>query len=419
MARERRDNKGRLLLTGEAQIRNGSYTFRYTDENGVRKSITNWKLLPEDQPPKGDTNPECLRDMENRITDRRTKAMPKKTKTVNAFWQEYISMKCEIAETTLVRYIYLYNKHVKNEWGKRPIQSVRYSDVKRFYISRLKHGLSLSTLGNLNNVIHPVFELACRENYIAANPVDGVYQEFKKRKDWEPKHRDALTEEEQDRLLSYVAHTLDYRELLPVLTVFLGTGIRSGELAGLTWDDIDFKKNTISINHTMNYTATLDGTCKYTVTVPKSNTGKREIPMLTEVRDTLLALYERRNDFNADNQIVVDGYTNFVFRDLYGRVYSNHRINRQIKRITAKYNQEEHAEAEQEGREENPLPPITCHMLWHTFCTRMILGGIDLKTVQIIMGHANAETTMRVYANVTKAQAQNEMMRMEGKMKLK
>ena len=68
MARERRDNKGRLLLTGEAQIRNGSYTFRYTDENGVRKSITNWKLLPEDQPPKGDTNPECLRDMENRIT---------------------------------------------------------------------------------------------------------------------------------------------------------------------------------------------------------------------------------------------------------------------------------------------------------------------------------------------------------------
>ena len=101
--------------------------------------------------------------------------------------------------------------------------------------------------------------------------------------------------------------------------------------------------------------------------------------MLTEVRDTLLALYERRNDFNADNQIVVDGYTNFVFRDLYGRVYSNHRINRQLKRITAKYNQEEHAEAEQEGREKNPLPPITCHMLRHTFCTRMILGGIDLK----------------------------------------
>ena len=49
----------------------------------------------------------------------------------------------------------------------------------------------------------------------------------------------------------------------------------------------------------------------------------------------------------------------------------------------------------------------------------MILGGIDLKAVQIIMGHADAETTMRVYANVPKAQAQNKMMRMKGKMKLK
>ena len=93
--------------------------------------------------------------------------------------------------------------------------------------------------------------------------------------------------------------------------------------------------------------------------------------MLTEVRDTLLALYERRNDFNADNQIVVDGYTNFVFRDLYGRVYSNHRINRQLKRITAKYNQEEHAEAEQEGREENPLSPIICYGIHYSWPQEM------------------------------------------------
>ncbi len=46
MARERRDNKGRLLLTGEAQIRNGSYTFRYTDENGVRKKHNQLEAAP-------------------------------------------------------------------------------------------------------------------------------------------------------------------------------------------------------------------------------------------------------------------------------------------------------------------------------------------------------------------------------------
>ena len=81
-------------------------------------------------------------------------------------------------------------------------------------------------------------------------------------------------------------------------------------------------------------------------------------------------------------------------------------------------NRKEEKLAIEEHREPH-LIYFSPYMLRHTFCTRMILGGIDLKTVQIIMGHANAETTMRVYANVTKAQAQNEMMRMEGKMKLK
>ena len=122
--------------------------------------------------------------------------------------------------------------------------------------------------------------------------------------------------------------------------------------------------------------------------------------MLTEVRDTLLALYERRNDFNADNQIVIDGYTNFVFRDLYGRVYSNHRINRQLKRITAKYNQEEHAEAEQEGREENPLPPITCRMLRHTFCTDM-QRSLDVKVLQYVMGHSSVDITLNTYTHMS------------------
>ena len=140
--------------------------------------------------------------------------------------------------------------------------------------------------------------------------------------------------------------------------------------------------------------------------------------MLTEVRDTQLALYERRNDFNADNQIVIDGYTNFVFRDLYGRVYSNHRINRQLKRITAKYNQEEHAEAEQEGREENPLPPITCRMLRHTFCTRMFEVESNHKAIQTIMGHAEISTTLDIYAHITEDTLKNSVQNMSAKIKL-
>ena len=57
--------------------------------------------------------------------------------------------------------------------------------------------------------------------------------------------------------------------------------------------------------------------------------------------------------------------------------------------------------------------------LRHTFCSRLITNGINIKTVQVLMGHAHAETTMRIYANVTQSQNQEEMAVLEGKMRLR
>lgn len=423
MIKERKDNKGRVLLRGESQIKNGSYTFRYVDAEGVRRSISNWKLLPGDQGPDTDTEPECLRDVETRILvarRRRPRKFPPKTaNTLNAFWEEYLSMKCEIAETTLVKYIYLYNKHVRNELGQRPIYTIRYTDVKRFYISKLRHGWGISSLTGLHNLLNPIFRLALKEGCIDMNPAEGVLQEFRKRKDWAATHREALTEKEQEKLVDYTAGSLNYRDFLPMLTVFLGTGMRSGELAGLTWKDIDFEKNLIHVNHTMNYTTALNGSCDFIITTPKTKNAIRDIPMLSEVRQTFEELYARRYDFNSENQVTIDGYTDFIFRDLYGGVYSNSRLNRRLKQLVRDYNREEEEKAQRENRDPVPLPNITCHNLRHTFCTQMILRGIDLKSCQLIMGHAYVETTMRVYANITKTQAQEEMLKLEGKIKLR
>ena len=422
MIKERRDNKGRLLLTGESQLKNGSYTYRYTDPDGVRRSITNWRLLPGDEAPENYHNPECLRDTENRIlaSRRRHVRVPQKDKsTLNDFWEMYLSLKCEIAETTLVKYIYLYNKHIRPEFGKRPIQSIRYTDVKRFYISLLKAGLNVSTLNGVHNILHPIFDMAYRESYIDMNPTDGVINEFKKRKDWDQTHRDALTEKEQEALIEYVSSSHNYRWFLPIITVLLGTGIRCGELTGLTWNDIDFQRNVISVNHTMNYTIALNGKCEYIITTPKTKNANREIPMLKDVRETLEEMFARRDDFNGSNQIVIDGYTGFIFRDLYGSVYNNRRINEALKRLTKDRNEEEMARAKEEGRTPFLLPHFTCHNLRHTFCSRLITNGCNIKTVQVLMGHAHAETTMRIYANVTQSQNQEEMAVLEGKMKLR
>lgn len=423
MKRERRDNKGRLLLTNETQIPNGSYVYRYFDAaTGKRKNITCWRLLPEDPPIEGRDEPDSLRELEariNRANGKKPRKLPEHKYTLNDYWEKFIGLKCNIAESTLVSYIYLYNKHVRDSLGKRLITTIQYSDVRKFYVGKFKDGLSYSSVSNISKVVEPVLEIAVKDGFLEKNPAGGVMREFKKRRDWEPKHIDALTEKEQAALVDYVASSYLFKEYLPILTVFLGTGMRAGELTGLTWKDVLFDKNAVSVNHTLNYKITLDGVCRYYITFPKTKNGVREIPMMTDVRETLQKMYDRRDDFNPDFQPVVDGYTDFVFRDLGGSVYNLSRLNRIWKRISEEYNGEETQKAKEEKREPLLLPKFTCHVLRHTFCTRLCEMNLPLKTVQMAMGHAYPDTTLRIYQSYTESRSQADFASIDGKLKLR
>ena len=114
----RKDNKGRVLLRNEYQLKNGSYNYRYFDEvSGKRKCITSWRLLPEDVSPDPDDERDCLRNLELIIENaqrRYRRKLPKPGYTMNDYWEKYLALKCEVAESTLVTYIYMYNKHIKN-----------------------------------------------------------------------------------------------------------------------------------------------------------------------------------------------------------------------------------------------------------------------------------------------------------------
>jgi len=423
MIKIRKDKLGRVLNNNEGQIKNGSYTFRYEDIDGRRKSVSSWKLFPDDKGHPDKPDEECLRDKEKRILrslEKGKKPITDSQATFTDFWEKYIAMKCEIAESTLVGYIYLYNKHIRNSIGKRLIASLKYSDIKKYYISLLNEGLGISSLDNINNIVSPVFQLAVREGYIESNPADGVIQEFKRRKNRQQSHREALTKGQQDALVNFVSGSYEFKNWLPMLTLFLGCGLRAGELLGLRWEDINFERNYISVNHTLNYKVALDGKCQYYITFPKTNSGIREIPMLDAVRETLLSLFERRNDFNADNQVVVDGFTHFIFRDLYGCVFNSQKVNANLKRIRDAYNKQESEKALAEKREPYLLPEFTCHHLRHTFCTRIIESGVvSIKSIQHIMGHAHAETTLRIYASITEDHTHEEMKALNGKMKIK
>lgn len=424
MKAARTDNRGRVLLRNESQISNGSYTYRYFDEiSGKRKCVTSWRLLPEDESPDPEDERDCLRNIEIRIESIQKKyrrKLPKPSYTLNDFWKKYLSLKCEIAESTLVGYVYIWNKHIREEIGKRLVTSIRESDVKRFYIKKIgEDGLSVSYVESMANIIEPVLELAVKEGYIDINPSKGVMKSLRKRKDWSPKMREALTVKQQEDLVNFTANSYEFRSFLPMLTVFLGTGLRCGELLGLTWDDIDFNKNLVRVTHTLNYDTTLSGKTGFYVTYPKSKKGMRNIPMFKEVRETFEELYRRRNDFNKDYQPVIDGYTNFIFRDLKGNVLKESRLNRTLKNIVRSYNETEEALAHLEQRESEKLPVIGCHHLRHTFCTRLIENKINIKIVQYLMGHRYIGTTIKIYLTISEDWNQEEIAKVEGKLKLK
>jgi len=376
-----------------------------------------------DPPVEGRNEPDSFRELEERINraiSKKTKKITEPKYTLNDYWEKFITTKCNIAESTLVNYIYLYNKHIRNELGKRLVTVLQYEHIRKFYAKKIKEGLSFSSVCNMQNIIEPVLEIAFREHMIDENPATGVIREFSGRREWEPRSLDALTAKQQEILVDYVASSPVFQEVLPILTVFLGSGMRGGELIGLTWQNVDFERESIIINHTLHYDTTLEGRCHFYITYPKTKRGIREIPMFTDVRDTLRELYERRMDFNSDGQPVIDGHTNFVFRDVHGKLYTTSRLNSRWRKIVKTYNEEETQKAAKDGREPYLLPKFTCHTLRRTFCTRLFESNqVSIKSVQKLMGHAFAETSIRVYYACTTERNREEMLSLEGTMKLR
>jgi len=422
MKDKRKDSKGRTLWRGECQLRDGQYSYRYMDPNGKRHAVYSWRLVATDSVPEGKRACKPLRDTEKEIRHNLEDGIRFTTPgmtSLNDFWKKYISLKYELKESTLVSYVYTYNRYVREELGKRPVASIRYSDLKKFYLSLIRGGLHPNSLDNVHSVIHPVLTMAVRDGYIRNNPSDGVVAEIKKAQHAETEKRHALTIPQQNAFVEYVSSASEYKQWRPIVTILLGTGMRIGEMIGLRWDDIDFEKNVISINHTLLYRTTVDGTMRFCISTPKTKSGERSIPMLQDVRDTFQKMYDRRFDFHPNLKLVIDGYTDFIFRNLQGNIQSPSTINAAFSKIVAEYNGSEKERASQENREPVLLPHISCHILRHTFTTRVVENGCDLKTVQTILGHSDIQTTLAVYADSTPEKRQESFKGIEGKFRIK
>lgn len=421
MAERRKDIRGRNLKDGEDQRPDGRYRFRYIDRNDQRQAVYSWRLVPTDKVPAGKRDGLSLREKEREIQNDIRDGIDgyKAAKiTLDDMFKAYMSGKRELKQSTRTNYNYMYRNYISDVIGKRKITSIRYSDIKSFYNSLISEkGFKPNSMEIVNTILHPIFTMAVRDGYIRTNPTDGVMAEIKKGHDWEKTKRHALTIEEQDAFIEYIAGSEVYAHWLPLFTVFLGTGCRVGEVIGLRWQDCDFDRRTISINHNLIYRQQDNGKCEMHITTPKTSSGVRVIPMLDEVLQALLQ--ERRQQFKYGGcKAEIDGYTGFIFTNRNGYVHNPQTINRAIERIRTAYNEQEADRARQDHREPLTIRHFSVHNLRHTFCTRFCENETNIKVIQEIMGHSDISTTMNVYAEATESKKKESFANLEGKIKI-
>lgn len=384
------------LRKGEYIRKNGSYAYRWVDENGKRRTIYAKSLVE-------------LRTQEKNIARDQLDSIRTEGRfhTLNDIFRQWEHLKRGLKDNTFQNYRYLYHMYVEASLGKKKLASIVKSDVKRFYNTLVdERGLSITTVDSIHTVLHQVLDMAVDDGYIRINPARQVMKELKLARGNVEK-RKALSLKEQTLFLDYIRRTPQYRHWYPVFAVLLGTGMRVGEAVGLRWCDIDLDNDTIDVNHTLVYYRHAENGCYCNIHTPKTINGIRQIPMLAHVKAAFLEEKQNQQDANMSCIATIDGYTDFIFVNRFGQPQHQGTLNKALRRIIRDCNDE--VLSYPNSDEAVLLPRFSCHILRHTFTTRLCEAGVNIKVIQDILGHADVSTTLNIYATATREFKQSEL----------
>ena len=132
--------------------------------------------------------------------------------------------------------------------------------------------------------------------------------------------------------------------------------------------------------------------------------------MLNFVKEAFLEERQYQQENGIHCTATIDGYTDFVFVNRFGNPHHQGTLNKALRRITRDCNDEVLLTGKR-----NPvlLPPFSCHILRHTFTTRMCEAGVNVKVIQDTLGHSDVSTTLNIYADATKALKKSEFANFE------
>jgi len=402
MAKKRKDSKGRILKTGESELKDGTYMYRYSMPNRKRGY-------------KYDKTLEGLRKKETEIE--RCKAECLRPDADNVLLNDcadiWFGTKKGLKDNTFQNYKYMYDLFVRPDLGRHRIKTVKHSDVLRYYNTLIdERGLKPATVDNIHTVLHQVFDLAVQDCFLRTNPSDNALRHLKQARNLETEKKRALTREEQDIFLNYLSRNHQYHHWYPIFYIMLNTGMRVGEITGLRWEDVDLENGFISVNHTLVYYNHSKDGCYFNIHTPKTKAGKRTIPILNGVREALEQEWQFQQDIEVECIVQIDGYTDFIFVNRFGNVHNQNTLNKALRRISRDCNEDIISKSRGKSTV-TLLPRFSCHTLRHTFATRLCESGVNIKVIQDVLGHADFNTTMNVYTDATKDLKQREFESLE------
>ena len=400
MAISRKDPKGRKLREGENWRNDGRYSYRYTDvRTGKRLTV-----YAQDLPELREKEKQIAKDMEDNIlTDGAIKKM-----TLNTLFERYMATR-ELADTTRVSYVRAWENRVKDEIGNIKVVQLLPSHIKAYYAKLSKAGYAYSTIKYIHNLLYPALEMAVDDDIIRKNPAKFSISDYGR----QAEERIALTVLQQEKMLEFVKNNQVYNTYYPMLRIMLGTGVRCGELIGLTWEDVDVRTKAVSIDHQLIYKDLGDG-YKFHISTPKTDSGIRTIPMTSDVQRAFEEQKKLNFMLQKGKDVEIDGYKGFIFMAKSGRPLMPSAINNILYNIVDAYNKTEVERAKKEHRKAELLPKFSAHVMRHTACTRMAECRMDVKVLQYIMGHAHIDVTMEVYNHIGElTRIENEIARLD------
>ena len=393
MSEKRRDNKNRILRTGESQRKDGRYAYKYVDAFGKSQFVYACKLVPTDRTPAGKREDISLREKEQQIRQDLNDGIDTAGKkiTVYELFKKYLKQQRNSRLTTQNTYRYLLEFLKKDKFGAKRIDTVKISDVKAWLLELRDSGLTYSTVLFYKRALKPAFKMALHDDCIRNNPFDFSLNSVMKN---DTKSRQALTQEQEERLLTYIQSDVCYRKHYDEIIILLRTGLRISEFCGLTVNDLDFKNRIINVDHQLIKVSKIG----YVVQPPKSENGIRQIPMSDEVYRAFKNILKNRK---IQKDFVIDGYKDFLFINRNGNPQVSVNYEAMFRNLIDKYN----------SKNKEQLPRITPHVMRHTFCTRLANAGMNPKALQYVMGHSNITITLNLYAHASLETVKSELQR--------